>query len=440
MPLKYPDIFEPNNPVVAQLDGDFVRGGVRRVVDTTALFALSSNIDQLKEKVTEVYVDSLGYKMQLVDITNINNSNGWRVAFIPLDTIPTSGSSNGITSNGVFVALNNKQNSLGYTPENLANKNIANGYSGLDGSGYIPLSLFPPSLLGSVRYEGTYNGDIVTSADTSFNGLPLPSASDLLKGIYFISTTSYVYNGISFSTLDWIICDGLSGGWNIVRNSASIGTVFNRVGNIIALSGDYSAFYQPLEDQRLSSTNTPTFYGLVSNITSTDNTMTIGLTLRYINPSSDIFNYQFRGRTPQHSIEPGTNNILLDLPTSSGTLILSSDVISQPLTGFSTGTSTSVIATDSILLGVEKLQSQINTLSGITPTLQSITNSGNTTTNNISVISPGKHQLLDTSNNIKYSIRLSGDGTTLEFVNSGGVTIMTLDSTGNVTATSFTES
>jgi hypothetical protein len=41
---------------------------------------------------------------------------------ITIDAVPTDGSSNAVSSNGVFDALANKQNSLGFTPENVANK------------------------------------------------------------------------------------------------------------------------------------------------------------------------------------------------------------------------------------------------------------------------------------------------------------------------------
>lgn len=41
------------------------------------------------------------------------------------------------------TALNAKQNSLGFTPENVANKNAVSGYAGLDEAGLIPSSLLP---------------------------------------------------------------------------------------------------------------------------------------------------------------------------------------------------------------------------------------------------------------------------------------------------------
>jgi hypothetical protein len=41
---------------------------------------------------------------------------------ITIDAVPTDGSSNAVSSNGVFDALATKQNTIGFTPENVANK------------------------------------------------------------------------------------------------------------------------------------------------------------------------------------------------------------------------------------------------------------------------------------------------------------------------------
>ena len=51
--------------------------------------------------------------------------------------------------------LDAKQNAIGYTPENTANKGKANGYAGLDASGKLPSSLLPQSSGGGLNYKGT---------------------------------------------------------------------------------------------------------------------------------------------------------------------------------------------------------------------------------------------------------------------------------------------
>lgn len=78
MSVKFPDILEHNNPLLALVDTDFVRGGRRTsVADLTALYALSAEPDQLKEYATIVYVTAALADYILVDISNVNNASGW---------------------------------------------------------------------------------------------------------------------------------------------------------------------------------------------------------------------------------------------------------------------------------------------------------------------------------------------------------------------------
>lgn len=78
MAIKRPDIYEHNNPTLAIGDSNFIRGGFRTpVADLTALYALSSKVDQLKEHSSVVYVVAETNYYELIDINNVNNSNGW---------------------------------------------------------------------------------------------------------------------------------------------------------------------------------------------------------------------------------------------------------------------------------------------------------------------------------------------------------------------------
>jgi hypothetical protein len=79
MAVKFPDILEHNNPLLALVDEDFSRGGRRVVADLTALYALSGQPDQLKELVTIVHVISQGTDYILIDDTNTGNASGWAV-------------------------------------------------------------------------------------------------------------------------------------------------------------------------------------------------------------------------------------------------------------------------------------------------------------------------------------------------------------------------
>lgn len=81
-------------------------------------------------------------------------------------------------TSSIQTQLNGKQASLGYTAENVANKNAANGYAGLDGSGLLPVNLIPPAALErlvivanqTARFALTtaivQNGDTVKQTDT----------------------------------------------------------------------------------------------------------------------------------------------------------------------------------------------------------------------------------------------------------------------------------
>jgi hypothetical protein len=72
---------------------------------------------------------------------------------------------------------NNKQDNLGYTPENIANKNAVNGYAGLDNAGKVPASLLP-----------SYVDDVLEFLTRS--AFPLPGESGK---IYTDSATDKIY-------------------------------------------------------------------------------------------------------------------------------------------------------------------------------------------------------------------------------------------------------
>ncbi len=108
MPLKYPDIFEPNNQSNAQIDSDFVRGGGRVTANlSTLLTDFATKTDQLKDNVTLVWVVSAGQFYRLKSKASIGNlSNGWEPlgANITVDSTPANGSSNPIASNWAYSA------------------------------------------------------------------------------------------------------------------------------------------------------------------------------------------------------------------------------------------------------------------------------------------------------------------------------------------------
>ncbi len=119
----------------------------------------------------------------------------------------------------------------------------ANGVAPLGTDAKIPTAFFPDEILGNVRFRGTYNGMVVSSAYATFNGLPLPNPTATNAGVYFIVTVPFSKDGNDYSTGDWILSIGALAGWSKVDNSDSVTSVFGRIGNIVALESDYQAFY-----------------------------------------------------------------------------------------------------------------------------------------------------------------------------------------------------
>ncbi|SCY94925.1 hypothetical protein [Flavobacterium caeni] len=126
---------------------------------------------------------------------------------------------------------------------NVALVGSANGVAPLGADAKIPTAFFPDEILGNVRFRGTYNGVVVSSAYATFNSLPLPNPTATNAGVYFIVTVPFSKDGNDYSTGDWILSIGALAGWSKVDNSDSVTSVFGRIGNIVALESDYQAFY-----------------------------------------------------------------------------------------------------------------------------------------------------------------------------------------------------
>ena len=114
----------------------------------------------------------------------------------------------------------------------LNNTDGANGYALLDANGLLPIARIPASLLGAVRYQGTWNAaaNTPTLATT-------PDAST--KGHYYIVSVAGTWNSETYSVKDWVISNGSS--WSRVDNVDAITSVFGRTGAVTAQAGDYTA-------------------------------------------------------------------------------------------------------------------------------------------------------------------------------------------------------
>jgi len=175
-----------------------------------------------------------GYSLTKNDLTDIlkasydshliNTSNPHNVtkSQIGLGNVDNTSDTNKPISTATQTALNLKEDEI--------NKGASLGYAPLDVNSKVPLENINDALLGNVHYQGLWN------ATTNTPNLDLVES----KGHYYIctNTSETTRYGIIFNTGDWIISDGIN--WGKVDNTDAVSTVFGRVGNVTAQSGDYN--------------------------------------------------------------------------------------------------------------------------------------------------------------------------------------------------------
>jgi hypothetical protein len=117
----------------------------------------------------------------------------------------------------------------------LSDLGLANGAASLDGSGKVPTSQLPASVLGSLKYKGT-----IAASGT------LPASPSV--GDYYVISAAGTFTGSShpLKVGDWITYDGGAlgdlgtAGWDYVDNSVQVSSVFGRTGSVVATAGDYN--------------------------------------------------------------------------------------------------------------------------------------------------------------------------------------------------------
>ena len=115
---------------------------------------------------------------------------------------------------------------IGYTPENTLNKDVSNGYCGLDSGGKVPLQNLPSTLL---KYIGTWNAE---------TNIPNLNATDLTKvsHVYVVSHDGTQF-GISFKSGDWLIYDA-DGIAEKADNSDDVVSVNGKTGVVVIDKAD----------------------------------------------------------------------------------------------------------------------------------------------------------------------------------------------------------
>lgn len=173
--------------------------------------------------------------------TDALSANQGRVLKDLIDNIDTSvnwGEITGLLSNQ--TDLNTKFNDY----QLLSLKGVANGYAPLDSGAKVPIANLPDSVVGQVEYQSTW------AASTNTPTLSNPPDSST-KGHYYVCSDNGTQFGISFQTGDWIISNGSA--WEKVDNTDAVTSVFGRLGNVVANSGDYAAYYLGISDKAADS-------------------------------------------------------------------------------------------------------------------------------------------------------------------------------------------
>ena len=131
------------------------------------------------------------------------------------------------TVSGLQTALDTLTN----TTEKSANKGVANGYAGLDANAKIPTGQLPESILGAMKYQGTWNA--------STNSPAIPAASNANNGHYRIVSTAgaTLIDGVSdWQVGDWIVSNGTT--WAKIDSSDQVNSVNGKQGTIVLTKAD----------------------------------------------------------------------------------------------------------------------------------------------------------------------------------------------------------
>jgi hypothetical protein len=138
-----------------------------------------------------------------------------------LPSIITQDASNRFVTDTEKATWNGKQTNLGYTPENIANKNIVNGYAGLGTDGKLISSQLPDITISDTFITASQAAMLALIAQTG----DVSVRTDLNK--------TFILKGTNPTLLgDW---------QELLSPTSAVTTVFGRNGGITAQTGDYTA-------------------------------------------------------------------------------------------------------------------------------------------------------------------------------------------------------
>jgi len=215
-----------------------VTGGVISTSDTVlqAFGKLQNQITNLSVSASSAWGSITGTLSAQTDLQNALNAK--QNTITNSDSI-TQGSTNLFLTTGERTKLSNTTNTnsgdetngtiiakIGFTPENIANKDQNNGYSSLDSGGKVPLANLPSTLL---KYVGVWNASTntptLTNPDTTKKG-----------NVYNVSVAGTQF-GISWKLGDWLIYND-SGVPEKSDNSDDVVSVNGQTGTVSLAKSD----------------------------------------------------------------------------------------------------------------------------------------------------------------------------------------------------------
>jgi hypothetical protein len=155
------------------------------------------------------------------EITRLATLNNYTHPANHPPSIITQDASNRFTTDAEKATWNAKQNALGYTPENAANKNVANGYAGLGGDGKIISSQLPDITISDTFITASQAAMLALVAQTG----DVAVRTDLNKTFILRVNNPTVL-----------------GSWQeLLTPTSAVTSVNGRVGAVTAQTGDYTA-------------------------------------------------------------------------------------------------------------------------------------------------------------------------------------------------------
>lgn len=153
----------------------------------------------------------------------LTGATGISKADVGLGNVDNTSDANKPVSTAQQLALNLK--------EDKSAKGAVNGYAGLDATGKVTVGQLPATVVGTVRYQGTWNAGV--------NVPILPAASAANQGWYYVVSVAGTtpMDGINeWAVGDWAVSNGTS--WNKIDNTDLVSSVSGRTGDIVLVKAD----------------------------------------------------------------------------------------------------------------------------------------------------------------------------------------------------------